>query len=432
MASFAPVYRLPTSQQSFLTREQKRERKRKRNAKDADQDDEVSSDEHEQKTEAEISAPVKLEASQNKPRVLHPVHKRDPYYVAGWSREHPLPGGNFPHAAYTDPAVEKPSVEDELARLNPPIYVPKKRPDDPIGSVRGRHLNNLTAILHKCMLNQDWSRASRAWGLILRTEIAGFAPDVRQHGRWMVGAELLMRRDQRLQPLSTSVDEQGSETDRSTTSSSAPVISDEGFQLAREYYERMCLQYPHIPRARHSSVNAYAIYPALFNIWLYEIQDRSQRARQRLADLHEAAEFDDVESVRSDQPDQKRSLRLIRLRELSEAGPLVKRLDDLFLNPPYDTSPELLELRGMISLWLANVHRSLAEVKDLTETDHDGGTTDLEESEPSSAQHQIQAEMERDKAKEIFQRMTSRGMKLSPENSTFLEGDNSRVDGDEG
>ncbi|KAF2217717.1 hypothetical protein CERZMDRAFT_22422, partial [Cercospora zeae-maydis SCOH1-5] len=291
----------------------------------------------------------------DEPRVPHPVHKKDPYYIAGWSREVPLPGANFPHAAHLELAAQRPSVEDELARLNPPIYVPKKRPDDPIGSVRGRHLNNLTAILHTCMLNQDWGRASRAWGLILRTEIAGFAPDIRQHGRWMIGAELLMRRDQTLEPVQISTGDQGSELDDSRPQPMAPVLSDEGFHLAREYYERMCLQYPHIPRARHSSVNAYAIYPALFNIWLYEIQHRSKRARQKLADSHEAAEYDEAGSARSNEFDQRRSLRLIRMRELSDTKPLVKRLDDLLLNPPYDTCPELLELRGMISLWLANM-----------------------------------------------------------------------------
>ncbi|KAM3420026.1 hypothetical protein BST61_g3336 [Cercospora zeina] len=428
MASFAPVYRLPASQQSLLAREQKRARKRKRNAKDADQDDHISSDEDAQE---EVSAASNFDTSPGEPRVLHPVNKKDPYYVAGWPREVPLPGANFPHAAHPEPAARRPSVEDELAGLNPPIYVPKKSPDDPIGSVRGRHLNNLTAILHKCMLNHDWKRASRAWGLILRTEIAGFAPDVRQHGRWMVGAELLMRRDQTWESVPISMGDQSSETEDSRPRPVAPVLSNEGFHLAREYYERMSLQYPHIPRARHTSVNACAIYPALFNVWLYEVQGRSKRARQKLADFHEAADYDDAPSARSDESDQRRNLRLIRTRELSDAKPLVKRLDDLLLNPPYDTSAELLELRGMISLWLANMHKTLAELKDRPQTGHVDDTIDDDEPELSAVQHKLQAESERDKAKGIFQRMASKGMKLLAENSTFLEGDNSRVDEDD-
>ena len=88
MPSFAPVYRTPASHQSFLTREQKSERKRKRDADD--------SDEHVQDEQDPV---VKVERDQTEPRVPHPVNKKDQYYVAGWSRKEPLPGGNFPHAA---------------------------------------------------------------------------------------------------------------------------------------------------------------------------------------------------------------------------------------------------------------------------------------------------------------------------------------------
>ncbi|USW54776.1 Putative transcription initiation factor Rrn11 [Septoria linicola] len=419
MASYAPVYRLPTSQRSFLASEQKRERKRKR-GEDAD-GDESDGENGEQKIEDEALSAIKLEALEEEPRVLHPVNKKDPYYIAGWPREKPLPGGNFPHAAIHEAVLEKPTVEEELAKLKPPIYVPRKRPDDKTGSLRGRHLDNLTAILHKCMLNQDWARAARVWGLILRTEVGGFGPDIRQHGRWVIGAELLMRRQQTIEKPVANDESESGQLDTQALPHGVPVIPDDGFQLAREYYERMCLQYPHLARSHHSAVNAYAIYPALFNIWTYQVQDLSKRARQKLAVLHESPEFDDVHSVQSDTSEHRRILRQIRSKELSEAILITRRLDELLLSPPYDTNPELLELRGMISLWLANLHKVLGEMQDTVEGDDEGDV----DSSLSKIRHRKQADIERANARDTFSRVINKGSELSAENLAFLEGDNS-------
>lgn len=176
MAAFAPVYRVPVSQRSFLTREQQRAGKRKRDADDSDAHDDGAGSHQNQ--------PIQLEHDPREPRVPHPVNKTDPYHVAGWPREKPLPGGNFPHAAVKDDAAQASlSVEAELARMKPPIYAPKHLLPHSSGSIVRRHLDNLTAILHKSMLNQDWKRASRVWGLMLRTEIDGNGIDIRQHGK---------------------------------------------------------------------------------------------------------------------------------------------------------------------------------------------------------------------------------------------------------
>ena len=433
MASYAPVYRLPNSQSSFLTREQKRGRKRKRSA-DADSDEDEEHEESEsgkQESKDEHSAPVKLETiAEEQPRVLHPVNKKDPYYVAGWSRETPLPGGSFPHAAIKEAVADKLGVEEELAKINPPIYVPKKKPDDPAGSLRGRHVDNLTAILHKCMLNQDWERATRVWGLILRTETAGFGPDIRKNGRWTIGAELLMRKGQTFDGNATDTDDDS----HNTVSPREIMIPDRNFELARDFYGRLCVQYPQSARSHHSSITAGAIYPAMFNIWIYEVQDRSKRARQKLAatsDTAETSDLDEMQSVHSDSLVQRRALRQIRYRELHEVTPIARGLDELLVSPPHDTNAELLETRGMVSLWLADLHKILAEMKGDGSDENEDEQDELVDSQFSKSRHQRQALQEHAKAKETFQRVLGMKLELSPENLAFLEGESSILDATE-
>lgn len=426
MASFAPVYRLSSSQRSILSRERQRGRKRKR-GQDADHDDDDDDDDEKSEAEAEDGSPKSDDEQPDKaeqpPRVLHPVNQKDPYNVAGWSREIPLPGRNFPHAAFSETVVEKRNVEEDLAQLNPPIYLLKKSPDDPAGSLRGRHLDNLTAILHRCMLRQDWKRATRAWGLILRTEIAGDGPDIRKHGRWMIGAELLMRKGQTYENSVAGSDD--SESHRSV------VIPDSNFQLAREYYGRLVLQHPQLQGTHYSRISAWAIYPTLLNIWIFEVQERSRRARQQLVaslDSVEAVEYSDVHSERSDNSEHQQALCQIRSRELQEASPIVQKLEELLSNPPYDTSAELLELRGMVSLWLADLHKALARMKDDSHVEKEDEDDEPGESQPFQIRHQMQAQMEHAKAKETFQKAMNSGANLSLENLAFLEGESSRLD----
>ncbi|KAK5117845.1 hypothetical protein LTR85_008619 [Meristemomyces frigidus] len=356
MAIFAPVYRPSAGQQGFLARQQKRERKRRR-------DGEASESEDEDATLAFKQSPEPDEG-QRTASFIHPVHKTDPYHVAGHPREVPLPPAPFPHAPVLDWKPAKKPAEEELAALNPPLYVAKESPEDRSTSSKRRHIDNLTTVLHTCMLRGDWPRASRAWALLLRTETAGRGMDVRQHGRWGIGAELLMRQRQKhpvqAPPFASPAgsDQPQGRTANVPTDYGQPAFTDEGFRLAREYYERLILQYPHTPRTQHT-VNAVAFYPALFNIWIYEAQDRSKRARQRpdvdrpvsSSGSERSADFSTTSSTRG-------SAAAARQQELEEALPVAQRMDELMLSPPYDTSLALLQLRGMVGLWISDLYTS--------------------------------------------------------------------------
>jgi hypothetical protein len=361
MPTFAPAYRPTKAQQAFLTHEQKREAK-KRKRDDEDDDDKSDASSSAQSSDSDDAKPY---FSASAPSI---VKKTDPYHVAGLSREHPLPRYPFPHAPVKSSDAPQKSPHEELASLNPPLYVPKPENEDHATSLKRKHLGNVTAILHRCMLNGDWERASRAWGLLARTEINGLGIDVRHHGRWGIGAEILIRREQaKIPEVSATSARRNSDNDTSLvhenddTASTNSKFADEGFKLAREYYERLVLQYPHTPHTQHT-VNAKVFYPALFNIWVYEVQARYKHLRAecskaRRSSTYSMASDDDSELNGSQQALVGREL---LAREIADTTAIADRLDQLLLSPPYDISEPLLKIRGMIGLWLSDLYKSLA------------------------------------------------------------------------
>ncbi|KAK0813358.1 hypothetical protein LTR91_004175 [Friedmanniomyces endolithicus] len=370
MSVFDPVYRPSRGQHSFLARQQQANRKRKRTDRQLDISDDEDSD-----TKTRSSPPPEATPRTASTAFHHPVNRTDPHHVAGHSRQAPLPPLPYPHAPLKT-REDSISVAEELAALDPPLYVSKAISDDQISSLKRRHADNLTTLLHTCMLRGDWERALRAWGLLLRTEIGGRAVDVRQQGRWGIGAELLLRRDAELPALPTPL-----APDQSVVFS----FSDAGFKAARDYYERLILQYPHTPRTQQN-VNALVFYPALFNIWIYEVQSCARRRRQEIEDEQAV----DIESSEHTIQLNTAGAKTIadRKQELEEALHIADRMDELLVSPPYDSSAVLLYLRGMVGLWLADL---FAGSSNAPATD-DGG------SEHSSISNAEEKERDREQA----------------------------------
>ncbi|KAK0944544.1 hypothetical protein LTR48_005836 [Friedmanniomyces endolithicus] len=374
MSIYDPVYRPPRGQRSFLARQQQTNRKRKRIDRQLDISDDEDSD-----TKARSSPPPEATPRTASTAFHHPVNRTDPHHVAGHSRQAPLPPLPYPHAPLRT-RENSVSVADELAALNPPLYVSKAISDDQISSLKRRHVDNLTTLLHACMLRGDWKRALRAWGLLLRTEIGGRAVDVRQQGRWGIGAELLMRRDVELPALPTPL---------GPDESVVPSFPDASFKAARDYYERLILQYPHTPRTQHN-VNALTFYPAFFNIWIYEVQSRARHRRQEI-EVEQAA---DIES--SEHTIEMNTTIADLKQELEEALSIADRMDELLVSPPYDSSAVLLYLRGMIGLWLADLYAGSCNASGI----------DDEDSEHSSISNSEERERDREQA------LKSRGQAL--------------------
>lgn len=308
------------------------------------------------------------------PSLILTPNESHQYRIAGLSFDQELPGGNFPHGPPKDDHTRKERrllshhLRD-LSSLSTPVYPPQAAAYQ--GTIRLQHLSVLTAILHKCLLQGDYIRAGRAWGLILREEFRGFAVDERSEGRWGIGAEILLRRGQ--QEASQHFSHHAPNTSASQDRTALPFTK-KGFEEAKEYYERLILNHPYSKSAPHA-VSALSFYPAMFGLWIYVTQEESQAARNNITldsedssdelsgDESSSADFDRRES------NEKRALFAgIRRRELEEAQKIATRMDMLLATPPYSDSSDLLELRGMVSLWIGDLLvSSLATLPDIAD-----------------------------------------------------------------
>ncbi|KAG9999651.1 hypothetical protein KCU78_g15786, partial [Aureobasidium melanogenum] len=128
---FTPVYPLHEPQQSFRSKQYAPPRKRRRQQDSHDDDESDDSDLHTNPVQPSVSS--------------HAIN--DPYRVAGWPENMPLPGHSFPHAPAVKPTSRQPSsnnLQKELAALKPPLYVPPPGEQDTTSSLRRHHLGVLT------------------------------------------------------------------------------------------------------------------------------------------------------------------------------------------------------------------------------------------------------------------------------------------------
>ncbi|KAJ6099957.1 hypothetical protein N7467_001492 [Penicillium canescens] len=354
------------------------------------------------------------------PLVLTPNESHQ-YRIAGFPFHAELPGGNFPHQPAKDEPVTKvkaPGHLRALADLSPPIYPPQSVQE---GNIRFQHLGVLTTILHRCMLQGDYARAGRAWGLILREEYRGFRMDVRNEARWGIGAEILLRRDQQEAPPSP-----GTSKAPDATVATLLTSTTKGFAEAKEYYERLILNHPYMKSSPHS-ISSLHFYPAMFGLWVYVSQEESNTARKDIA-LRQEDESDgfsddedpETELEHGQMPRNKTATAIskVRLRELEQAQQIAARMDQLLISPPFSDSPELLELRGMISLWIGDLFLS-ALVTPVDEEDEDPDRMLMDEAPGSLEARRAQRlatekkEAEVQKSIEFFEKAKKRGRSVA-------------------
>lgn len=398
MPIFASVYQPKPHQRAYLNQQQQQHHHRPRNKKRKHPDG-TSSEE-----DAQLSSSPPAPS-----RPLHPITTTDPYHIAGLSRTtDTLPPPPFPHAPVKDPKKAHRPLQEDLVSLNPPLYLPPALRDDRVSSLNRRHLDNLTLILHQSLLRGDYARAARAWGIIIRVEDRGKAVDIRRHGRWGIAAEILLR---------------GGGGGVDSAEEGLSPFSERAFLRAREYYERLILQFPHTQYSKHG-VNATEFYPAMLGVWVYGVQERSRREREEVRRSGEGGE-DSTMSIDS-VSDRFREVGKIRATELEQALPIAKRLDELLLSPPYDSDATLLELRGSVGLWIADLHDAVAKQASEDEADTSLGSEDATSPTFRNAaeQHRSSARSERDKARDIFTSLRNQGHRL-PEALTNFIGDTS-------
>ncbi|KAI4183340.1 MAG: hypothetical protein L6R41_005452 [Letrouitia leprolyta] len=228
--------------------------------------------------------------------------------------------------------------------------------------LRQQHLNVLTSLLHRCILKKDYERASRAWGMLLRMEVNGHPLDIRAQDRWGIGAELLLHGGT---SLTNHLDPEESETrDQSERQNHHSADSfQRGLMKAKDYYERLILQFP-FRKSAANSISSLTFYPVMFGIWIHSIQLRHRLTMQKALqkrlispnlDSENSVDSDDEYSHSSSTSRPTENLIARHQTIIQDANEIVERLEELLISPPCSDHSGLWKIKGMLHLWIGQL-----------------------------------------------------------------------------
>jgi hypothetical protein len=284
------------------------------------------------------------------PPAFIPRSTKEQYALAGLPLGTPLPPPPFP-VAPANPKSENilKQARREIAKYQPNLYNaidPLAKDGGPESKVNS-HLGVLMTIIHKSILSGDIKRADKAFSLLIRATSAG--PKIlRRRDVVGLGAHiLLLRRGE-----DDSADLQEGE------------FEDKAFDNVQRYFERLTIQYP--VKSSLAAASQLSFQAAAFGFAIYAAVQRTKVSKRRLGE-----DMMDVD-------DQTDELDRIQEVEYDAAHKIATQIDELLVSPPFDKDPEMLNLRGMVARWVADL------------------TTDSEESEQELAR----AEQVFEKAKE--------------------------------
>ncbi|KAN0104556.1 hypothetical protein V8E51_010301 [Hyaloscypha variabilis] len=310
--------------------------------------------------------------------------------------------GKGKERAHSPPEGGEDSEEVIKGGLNEEVQVKETRVERG-PKLRLQHLSVLTTILQRCLLEGDIMRASRAWAMLIRTQVGGRGIDLRGSGYWGIGAELLIRSLERKRNYS--YDEETDDEDEELMGVKR-WGSKEGLEKARDYYERLILQHPY-KRQFDGSVSALDFWPAMIGCEIYGIQfeqNEGLRSITREEQEDDGGERSGSESEESEEDaeaegdgvdaayvaEQRRKTRRmgrrterrwtardeIRQTALTASDKIAARLDELMTTPPYSDSHNLLRLRGMIALYIGDLSVPALPRDDANKDDEDDASLD--------------------------------------------------------
>jgi hypothetical protein len=299
--------------------------------------------------------------------------------------------------------------------------------------LRTQHLSALVAVLHRCLLEGDIRRATRAWALLLRAQVRGRGIDVRSAGYWGIGAELLMRNGEQAPRKQSDTDEAETpngdgtaeameehkmgETNRPDASIRWGTAS--GLEKLKGYYERLILQYPY-RRQWPNSINSLDFWPAMIGCEIYGIQYEHKQALEKISTQEEDLEEEEgqEEVVYGDDPpqdpdeyaawsekkDARRAARIerklweqrehVRQQALGAAEKVAVRMDELMKSLPFSDSTVLGRLRAYLALYVGDLSvPSVFECdlgkKEEHEGERDGGSMHKGEDEEDFTEYRL-------------------------------------------
>ena len=337
---FCPAFRLSTHSDGFRTSSQSLSRKRKRSAVDPDEVGGSSYGEDQSHTQGSLQ---RREGLGNYSPVERAETTDDSYSSESESST----------SEVTSPSLTSTSIS--WRRPSPrrrPVSGPPRN-DGP----RLQHLAALSAILHRCLLQGDYLRASRAWALLLRSKVNGHPMDVRDQGRWGIGAEILLQKglSQRRDLLSDGRGSPLREYDEMSTKDTKSKYI-ERLRPAQDYYERLIVQYPYRKRSKNA-IGPLEFYPALFGLRMFSEQQIYADLLRSFQGNNADDETDETSPVNGSTSPENRNFEFLQITKLLESSvmrgkEIANQLDELLSSPPYSDDSRLQNLRSMIDLWI--------------------------------------------------------------------------------
>lgn len=302
--------------------------------------------------------------------------------VAGQPLDQSPPPFPFPHAGR---AATAGGTDDE--QLNTGSLSSMRSNNVPL-TLHLQHLAALTAIVHRSLLTEDFTRAARALGLMFREDSVNRHVAVRSQGYMGIAAEVLLRQG---------CSRQGSAAE---VSPAGLLFTREGFENAKRFYERLIIRHPY-HKSWPGSVNAVDFYLAMFNLWIYVTHAENSGSA---ADVHECdgITHSPSSSPRSDSP---HFGSRAKVREIEQANEIASRMDTCMATLPYMDEPELIRLRAMVALWIADLHDDVGSMQTTLDPDAFSGRSNELDAETSRSEHAREASRARDFARDLVERL---------------------------
>lgn len=240
-----------------------------------------------------------------------------------------------------------------------------------------RSLGLLVGVTRRSLEEGNIPRARRAFGLLVRSRERGSPVDLRQHGYWALGAEILFREGEVKKPRVN-----GDETTTSSTLRRWGAAAN--ITQVKAYYESLIQQYPY-NRLWPRATSALDFWPAMVGMEFYNVHVEHGLALRALEEAavgweEEDAEDDEAEEEGDDSMEadheaasqedhhepnhprlrgKQRRLRdekdKLRLGALEAMRDVARRMDRVMEDPPYNASHEMLRLRGMVALYMGDL-----------------------------------------------------------------------------
>jgi hypothetical protein len=228
-----------------------------------------------------------------------------------------------------------------------------------------RNIGVVVAIARRSLAAGDIKRAKAAFATLLRSRIYGQKLDLRYDGYWAIGAEILMREEEEYdtsaQPADSTLEKMKSKRWGST----------KNMARLKTYFEYLARLYPYF-RSHKLTTNALDFSCMLFSCETYNIYVEHMLALEKLeaenededdggSDHRSRMDVDDgSEGSQSRSPspampgkqEKRNKLRLVALEGMKETA---SRMDEMMSTPPYSTDFEMLRLRGMVALYMADL-----------------------------------------------------------------------------